>query len=177
MYEVDDLDRVIALDGIPPSDTGAPLPIVLADENNLLIAYITSSPDPNWDGRIAESVSPTTPYRSVAVVEFELATAHMLGSPNDEARHGHPLHGRGLGYYGAYEVVNSSWIRKLERMNAVHDRHDPSWYFQGKRHFIFTFHDSTFECVARDFEVERVTGTMGYALDRMCEILCDTWRR
>jgi hypothetical protein len=99
----------------------------------------------------------------------------MLGPPNDEALLGHPLAARGLSHYGAYEVIDSSWIRKLERMNSVHDRHDSSRFFKDKRHFVFTFHDSTFECIARGFEVERLTGTLGYALDRMCEILCDGW--
>lgn len=176
MYEVDDLDRVTAIEGVPQSDAGAPLPIVLADEGFVVLGYLTSSPAPNWDGRNPGSVSPQVSNQSVAILKFD-AFAHMFGPPNDEASQGHPLHGRGLGYYGAYEVIDSSWIRKMERMNSVHDRHDPAWFFKGKRHFIFTFHDSTFECIARSFTIEQVVGTLGYALDRMCEILCDTWRQ
>jgi hypothetical protein len=72
--------------------------------------------------------------------------------PHDEALHGHPLSPRGLSHYDAYEVMESSWIRALERVNSVHERHDASRY-RGLRHFILTFHDSTFECVARTFSV------------------------
>jgi hypothetical protein len=32
MYEVDGRDRVVPLSGVPQSDTGAPLPLVLAAE-------------------------------------------------------------------------------------------------------------------------------------------------
>jgi hypothetical protein len=71
----------------------------------------------------------------------------MFGSPNDEAFHGHPLAERGLGPYGAYRVEDSSWIRRLERMNSVHPRHDPE-RFRALTHCVLSFHDSTFECVA-----------------------------
>lgn len=42
-------------------------------------------------------------------------------------------------------------------MNSVHRRHDPK-IFEAFTHYIFTFHDSTFECVANsyDFTVENV---------------------
>jgi hypothetical protein len=59
---------------------------------------------------------------------------------------------RGLAPYGEFEVVASSWIRSLERMNRVHPRHDAA-RFAELRHFIFTFHDKTFECVAKGVSV------------------------
>jgi hypothetical protein len=71
---------------------------------------------------------------------------------NDEALQGHPLWGRGLRHSGTYRVESSSLVRKLERMNSVHPQHDPKG-FEKRTHFIFTFHDSTFECVAESFEV------------------------
>lgn len=40
--------------------------------------------------------------------------------PNDESLHGHPLFERGLAFYGAFRVENSSWIRALVRINSVH---------------------------------------------------------
>jgi hypothetical protein len=75
-----------------------------------------------------------------------------LGAPNNEALSGHPLYSRGLGYYGIYEIIESSWIRSLERMNRVHPSHKPR-HFEELRHFVFTFHDDTFECVARGVEL------------------------
>ena len=130
MYVVDDRDQVI-----PCND--APLPgvptnvIVVGGGHEIMLSYETG---PGGANR--------------ALVAFEHPWAHYLGSPNDETLRGHPLGQRGLGYYGAFEVVNSSWIRVLEQVNSVHPRHDPSRY-RGLRHFIFTFQDVTFECVAK----------------------------
>jgi hypothetical protein len=156
MYRIDELDRVIALDGVPQIDIGAPLPIVVADDNHLLLGYLTANFDTD---------------KSVAIVQFQRPSAHFFGLPNDETLEGHPLVHRGLNCYGVFEVVDSSWIRTLERMNSVHSRHDRTSFLQGKRHFIFTFHDNTFECVARGYEVEKFTGTPIDALVRMCGLL------
>lgn len=37
-------------------------------------------------------------------------------------------------------------------MNSVHERHNPKG-FEKYKHFIFAFHDSTFECVVENFEI------------------------
>ena len=42
--------------------------------------------------------------------------------------------------------------RQLERMNSVHALHNPE-RFSRLVHFVFSFHDSTFECVADDVEI------------------------
>jgi len=169
MYEVDSLDRAIALEGVPQSDTGAPLPVVLADDTNVLLGYLASTPDPTWDG-VPTAVTESC-YGLAAIIRFEGAFAHLFGPPNDEALQGHPLANRGLGCYGAYEVIDSSWLRKMERMKSIHPMHDRNRFLAGMRHFIFTFHDNTFECAASGYSIERLTGTRGYVLDRMCELL------
>jgi len=38
MYEVDENDRVVTLEGIPQSSAGAPLPLILANEQRVVIA-------------------------------------------------------------------------------------------------------------------------------------------
>lgn len=177
MYEVDERDRVVELAGVPQSCTGAPLPLVLADEHALLLAYLANVPDPNWDGSYVHVVGPETEGRTVAVVEFEFATAHLFGPPNDEAFGGHPLARRGLCPYGAFEVVDSSWIRKQERMNAIHPRHDRALFLENRRHFVFTFHDSTFECIARDYAIEVRRGTLSNGLDWMRDRMVRRWAR
>ena len=170
MYSVDDRDTVVALDGVPQSDTGAPLPAVVSDELNVFLAYIVSEPDPNWDGTYATSVGPDSEGMPVAIIRFMHAYSYMFGMPNDEAFSGHPLASRGLEPYGAYEVRDSSWVRRLERMNSVHPCHQKSAY-DDLRHFIFGFHDSTFECVAKDLSVETFRGSMQSAIQRMVEML------
>jgi hypothetical protein len=123
------------------------MPMVLAHEHRTFVAYYARATSPEvrakWDGLPISDVQD----ESVVIVEFAACYAQMFGPPNDEAFAGHPLHSRGLEPYGAFEVLESSWVRSLERMNSVHPRHNPS-SFAARRHFVFAFHDSTFECVA-----------------------------
>lgn len=134
MYTVDDRDRVVSLPEVPLSSAGVPDPIVLAEEGRLVLSYEVADED------------------AYAFVRFQLPRLHFFGSPNDEALHGHPLWGRGLGFYGAFRVEHSSLIRALMRRNEVHSRHHPK-LFADLNHYILTFHDSTFECVAVGYRV------------------------
>jgi hypothetical protein len=85
-----------------------------------------------------------------AVVIFHNCHATYLGVPNDEALSGHRLAAYGLQAYAFQEVFNSNWIAEMELRNRVHPRHIPSM-FEGLCHYIISFHDETFECVARSF--------------------------
>ena len=147
MYDVDRRDRVVELEDVPRASIGAPLPIVVADEGTLQLAYYASVSDPSWDGTSVRVVDLRTDD-PVVLVRFDGAYAWFHGPPNDEAFRGHPLASRGLHPYAAFRVESSSWVRRLERMNSRHEHHDPS-RFARLRHYIFAFHDSTFECVAR----------------------------
>ncbi|MFY9642450.1 MAG: hypothetical protein WCD20_19775 [Rhodomicrobium sp.] len=84
-------------------------------------------------------------------IRFDSVSAHYIGWPNDEALHAHRLWGRGLTYYAMHEVANSDWLAELERRNSVHPRHIPGLFLRC-RHFIGTYKDGTFECVARGIE-------------------------
>lgn len=142
MPSLEGLDRVVELTDAPQMCPGAPCPIIMATDFSLMLLY--------WlrDRRDGEDQ---------CLVTFDQPLAHHSGPPNDEALHGHYLHARGLGYYGAFEVRQSSWVRALERMNRVHSKHRPDLY-DDDRHFVFTFHDSTFECVAMGLSFERLAG-------------------
>jgi hypothetical protein len=171
VYEIDDLDRVIELSSAPRPDVGAPLPLVIGDEHRLLLAYIISESDPAWDGSDVTIVSPELEGLPIAIVQFRRPSAHMFGPPNDEAFDGHPLASRGLSPYAVFEVEKSSWIRRLERMNSVHPDHNPERFLERRKHFIFAFHDSTFECIAEAFEVSTIRGSMRSATNRMVEMM------
>jgi hypothetical protein len=158
MYNVDDKDRVIKLDDVPQSSVGAPLPVVLSDEGKTLLAYLRSDVPDDWDGSSIRIVGYESEW-PIVIVEFKAVYALMSGPPNDEAFSGHPLYERGLHPYAAFEIINSSWIRGLEKMNSVHEYHRPE-RFEKMRHFVFAFHDSTLECVADGFEVSETKGSM-----------------
>ena len=63
-------------------------------------------------------------------------------------------------------IENSSWVRALERMNAVHPHHRPET-FASLVHLVFAFRDSTFECVVESYEVETVPGPMSSIVAEM----------
>ncbi len=153
MYEVDDRDVVVPLEGVPRSSVGAPEPLLIADESCVVLAYYLEDNSCPWT-RIPRIISPIDSDEPLAIVRFD-GHKHMFGPPNDEAFSGHPLASRGRKPYGAFRIEDSSWIRKLERMNSVHPSHCPekNWRLQ---HLAFTFHDSTFECVCRGFDVRHL---------------------
>lgn len=169
MYTVDEHDSVVPLQGLPKSCAGVPLPLVVADEHHVLVAYRMPVIDPEFDGTNPRSVGPSMqePY---AIVGFR-SSVHMFGYPNDEALGGHPLYERGLGFYGAFEVLNSSWIRQIRAMNEVCFP-GRSWHFDTERHFALTFHDSMFECIATGYEVRgEVVGTRREVMAHMNDLL------
>ena len=167
MYEVDDRDTVVELHDAPSPDVGAPLPHLICDEHHVLLAYLINEPDPAWDGSYVNVVGPDSEGYPVAVVRFDRPYAHMFGPPNDEAFYGHPLAKRGLESYAVFEVRDSSWLRRLERMNSVHPYHDRERFMADRRHFVFAFHDTMFECIAQGYTVEITRGSLRSVLPRM----------
>jgi hypothetical protein len=169
MYEVDKKDRVVPLDDFPRSSVGAPMPVVLANEHRVVLAYYMHTEDPGWDGSYVRVVDHVTSEEPTVVIRFN-CLAHMFGPPNDEAFAGHPLASRGLKPYRTFRIDNSSWIRRLERMNSVHPGHRPQAYWE-LQHLIFAFHDSTFECVCRAFEVKVTKGPIAAVIPEMFRML------
>jgi len=90
-----------------------------------------------------------------------------MGTPNDEVFHGHPLNGKGLRGYTPLRVMNSLWIKELETINSIHSGYRPeSWH--SLNHYIFGFHDCTFECVAESFLFEARATTVPELLTEIC---------
>jgi hypothetical protein len=150
-------------------DAGAPMPHLMVSDTKALLAFLLSEPDPAWDGSYVTIKSPGDEQpQPLGLVEFEHCTSAKLGAPNDEVFNGHPLYGKGLDFYGAQRVVNSRWLKELEKINSVHRMYHPeSW--RARNHYIFWFHDSTFECVADSFKVETYRISMKELLGLMVE--------
>lgn len=158
--------------GLPAAwDAECPLPHLLCNDYRVLLAFILRDDCPGWGGSTVEVVSPGDEHaRPLALVEFMPCTAARLGSPNDEVFHGHPLEGRGLEPYTAQRVVNSRWLAEVEAVNKVHHGYNPA-YWRERSHFVFWFHDTTFECIAKGFTVEVYRESMPAMLARMCRRL------
>jgi len=82
VYRIGRREKVVPLDSLPLGDTGAPLPLLVASDDELRIAYISRG-----DSSTGEVM---------VTVTFDSALAHMFGWPNDEALSGHPLARAGL---------------------------------------------------------------------------------
>jgi hypothetical protein len=125
--------------------------VVLYD---LGVAPVSDVPYPCFLSTEDESFLLFTATAGIAVVRIERCLLSKFGYPNDEALGGHPLYDRGLDFYNVFEVINSSWVRQVNEQNTVCFPNSSDWQLH---HWIFTFHDSTFECMAEALHVEVVT--------------------
>ena len=105
----------------------------------------------------------------VLVVRFDRCHITRFGYPNDEALSGHPLYASGLQAYGVFEVHGSSWPAELEAQNR---RVFPKSHAFEYRHFIFTFHDSTFECLADSVRIESLIEPLPEVVARVHSEIC-----
>lgn len=163
-------DDPLEITDIPRSCPGAPCPMVLASGDGLQLAYYLLE----WPAGFSEENKPPWTLGDfddapVMVVKFNRAYAHTFGPPNDEAFAGHRLASRGVRPYRVYEVLRSTWIAALEKMNSVHPYHSPE-PFQKLKHYIFSFHDDTFECVAESFEYTVQRGDVSNVLVRATSV-------
>ena len=152
-------------------DAGAPMPHLLMNDHRAFLCFLLNERDPSWDGSYVtvKSLDGNQP-ESLGLVEFKLCLSAKLGSPNDEVFQGHPLRGKGMEAYGAQHVVNSRWLAELEKINSSHSLYNPASWKEPK-HFIFWFHDSTFECIAESYVVETHCISMKEMLTMMVERL------
>jgi len=164
-------------------DAGAPMPHLMKNDHRALLAFLLSEPElfgDNYFSPLATTRIPHQMARSgspadegpepLGLVEFNRCISAKLGAPNDEVFEGHPLNGKGLEAYGAQQVVNSRWLKEVEKINSVHRMYRPeSW--RDLHHFIFWFHDSTFECLAQSYTVETHRTSMKELLGMMVERL------
>ncbi len=131
-------DIPVLLDTVPMPAPASTEPFVVADEGRAMLVYRIA---PSHQSRYGPFVENEQPF---CLVRFDGAVFQSLGPPNDDELSRHVLHKKGLRPYGAYEVLKSilvvEWWPNVARVIAL-------------RHFIFTFEDSSFECVANNCEL------------------------
>ena len=81
----------------------------------------------------------------VGRITFEHCRATSFGPPGEE---GHALEGSGWEAYRPMQVVNSRWRARMVGPDSDHV------------HFVFPFHDTTFECLAVSFRPSRLSGSL-----------------
>lgn len=120
-------------------NSGAPLPFVVANDTLLYLMFF---------GKELEETADQEPIR---LMKFILPIAHKFGMPGNETIQGHPYYKIGLRSPGIFRLNGSDWIEQLKTIDKIHPYFDDKKW-TGFNHYIITFHDNMFECVAKDFE-------------------------
>lgn len=118
----------------PEIMVGAPNPMVFADEHVVNLAYYDVEDD-------------------VALITFEHCFEFRMGMPGESRISSSPYSGLGILNFEAHIVENSPWMDELEKRYKV-----LSDFSQGERkytHYLFTFHDRTFECISSGYCITR----------------------
>jgi hypothetical protein len=136
-------DQVVLLDSVPHPAADAAEPFIVASDRRVILAYPIAEADFERFGPFDPDDDP------FCTVLFPDAAFHRLGPPGDVDLEIHPLAMQGLLGYAAHEVVNSSLAAEIATVGSA---------VPALRHFVITFQDSTFECVASDYTVVGVYG-------------------
>jgi len=109
----------------------------------------------------------------VAVMDCRDCAMSRFGYPNDEGLPEHPLYAAGLGSAGTavVEVLDSAWAAEVAEQRLASARRiwggrgmDWGWARnRTHRHFVVTFKEATFECIASELVVERFCATFDAA--------------
>lgn len=147
-----------------PINMGAPAPKILADDNNLiLLFYVDVFNLPKITNTITERDS--FDDSGVAILKFKHTQIHKFGTPNDEVLIGHPYYDLGLKPYSIFSVNDSDWVKDIKRIQAKHPYFNDN-SFDDLEHYIITFKDNTFECIAKGYDIEYSYDTMKECYER-----------
>jgi len=130
-------------------DCGAPFPIVLGSDNDLMVVFFK---DEEIDAEQSQESKDQEDSQVIAVC-FRDYVKYSFGSPNNELLGVHPYSLMGIGANSFYEMKDSPLVEEQRNLAKKHPYYDNERW-NGYRHFIITFHEKMFECVAMGFEVK-----------------------
>ncbi|MFM0225624.1 hypothetical protein [Paraburkholderia dipogonis] len=136
-------DQVVLLDSVPHPAEDTAEPFIVASDRRVILSYPIAESDFERFGPFDPDDDP------FCAVLFPDTVFHRLGPPGDGDLEIHPLAAHGLTGYSVHEVLNSSLAAELAAAAST----EPAL-----RHFVITFQESTFECVASDYTVVGVYG-------------------
>lgn len=129
-------------------DFGAPSPTIISNDSELYIAFYANK----------KSISTTPQERNtiydtgIFALKFNVFLKYMFGLPGEETIQGHPYSKLGMKPYSFFELKNSDLIKSLQDIEKIHPNYNPEkWKIY--KHYILTFHDNMFECIAQNFEI------------------------
>nr|WKF62142.1 hypothetical protein HUO10_006674 [Paraburkholderia busanensis] len=136
-------DLVVLLDSVPQPAADAADPFIVSSARRVILSYPIAQADFDRFGPFDPDDDP------FCAVLFPDTAFHRLGPPGAADLDIHPLTAQGLTAYSVHEVTNSSLVAEISAVETGGI---------AQRHFIITFADATFECVASDYTVVGVFG-------------------
>lgn len=121
------------LQKVPPPLVGAPHPTVLASEHRVILLYYSAK---NYEK---------------AICVFDHCFEFRMGMPSADKINDFPLHKYGIDAWGAYLVNESPWVSELDQLYGV--IREFSVEARNYKHYVFTFHDRSFECISSGLEI------------------------
>lgn len=108
-------ESVRIIDWTPQWDTGAPCVQIISSEYKTYLTYIIIDGDDSTSESLSSFPDDNPDLASpMALIEFSVL-AFRFGGANEEVQHGLPLWDKGLKYYSAHIIENSSWIKELKQ--------------------------------------------------------------
>jgi hypothetical protein len=137
----------------PQWDAGAPMPQVFSNGHKTFLIYLINEPDPNWDGTYVNMIDNTgdTKY-PLALVKFNGGTSRF-GIANEEVFGGLTVANKGMKWYAAHIIQNSTWLKELKGIHSIHPNYSEE-HWKDRKHFMLLFHDEMFEVIATDYKIE-----------------------
>ena len=123
-------------------NVGAPEPIILSNDTSIIINFYAEI-----TGDVSES------EEQIITLKFIHYSKFTFGMPGNETIHGHPYSKLGMESFSFYELKDSDLIRDLKNISKIHPYFKSESWMDAK-HYIITFHDNMFECIAQNFEIQ-----------------------
>ena len=145
-------------------DAGAACPNIICDSMHLKVLFYLD---------LFNSSEPVTMIKErdvendtgIAILNFKRKYIHKFGVPGDETLHGHPYYQIGLKHYSFFSVEDSDWIKDIKRIASHHPYFNENNY-NNLNHYVLTFKEGVFECVATDYSIEYSFDSMNNTLQR-----------
>jgi hypothetical protein len=129
-------------------DFGSPSPTILSNDNELFIAFYADKQNSSGIPQARNIIYDT----GIFALKFKVYLKYTFGLPGEETIQGHPYSKLGMKSYSFYELKDSDLIKSLQNIEKAHPQYN-SKKWEMYRHYILTFHDNMFECIAQDFEI------------------------
>lgn len=146
--------RLFKLDNIV-INPGAPLLKIYSSDNRLYLVFYSDF------NSIDEKTKMITPIitSKIAIIRFNRVLEYKYGLPNDELIFCHQLYKYGLESYSGFCLKDSPWIASTKELLSNHPYFSLS-SIKDSKHFILSFKEGVFECIANRYDVKYVNGDM-----------------